>query len=321
MKKIVHTGDIHLKLRGANVSWYLNRFNLFAEALLAEKPDIVIISGDLFDKVPNILEVSILISFLNKLKCPTYIISGNHDFISRKAKELDKKEEAKYLSSIITALGKSNIIFEDYFGVYDEFVLVANRYIRDKKTIPIYKDKILVSHIRHELVFNGKVKPAEYDLGLLEDYRLVLLSDIHTTFQFSPNIFYSTSPYRTYMKKITDLSQIDNSLFGFNIIVGDKVTHKELSLPNPYKLVLEEIIDIPESENLIIPEYSLTHDQLTSNSAEINGTIKIKKDKEKVINLDTDLYEVIAIILKEKYSINDPSEYLDCLYETVGRFE
>jgi len=313
MLRILHTGDLHIKLRGDNVEWFIARFQDYTNFILEEDPDVIVITGDIFDKVPNVIEISTLITFLKQLPCPTYIISGNHDFQPGK---VGSKQGADFLANIVQAINLPHIVFESYFSVIDEFVLVSNRFIRDKKVIPIHKDKILLSHIRHQLEFAGKIKKPEYDLSLLSDYPLVLLSDIHTTFQYSDNIYYSSSPYRTHSKTITNLAQIDNSFFGFNIVEDREVNHVELKLPNMYKLISEKPIDTSKEKDLITTELHLTHEELVKYD---NEGVKVKMKKKNVeINIETDMNKVIEAILKDKYSVKEPGEYLERLHTIIG---
>jgi hypothetical protein len=83
--KIAHIGDIHIKNR------YIDFSNLI-ESLHEEKPDVIVLVGDIIDSITNITPNIILdiISFLSSLIsiAPTIMIPGNHD-ISCKINDAD----------------------------------------------------------------------------------------------------------------------------------------------------------------------------------------------------------------------------------------
>lgn len=88
--KFIHLSDLHIGKR-------VNEFSMIEDqkyilkAILGiiddEKPDAIIIAGDVYDKsVPSAEAVQLLDDFLYRLaerKLPTYIISGNHDSAER----------------------------------------------------------------------------------------------------------------------------------------------------------------------------------------------------------------------------------------------
>ena len=81
--KILFTADIHIKLgqKGVPVDWALNRYQLLFEKLksLQEACDMVIVGGDIFDKVPNIDELEVYDQLVECFYKPTIIYPGNHE--------------------------------------------------------------------------------------------------------------------------------------------------------------------------------------------------------------------------------------------------
>ena len=307
--KIVHCGDIHLKIPENNEEFYINRFLQFTERVKEEDPDILIITGDLFDKTPTTLEAALIIAFIQDYNCPVLVVEGNHDRSNRKSKR------ANYLENLLVLLDFDNLHFScSKPARYKDFLLVSNRLIRQKEELHIHKDLILLSHIRHELKFGSTVKKAEYEMSKLQRYKLCLLSDIHSTFQYAPNIFYSASPWRTHKQTITSLEQIDDSFFGFNIIDKNVVSHVELNLPNHYVLKTSEKVEEVKYPGVVDVEYEISIDDLEEFKGE---NIKVKHE-ESDIKVSENLYELIEVILKEEYSIKEPHTYMQLLVDIVG---
>ncbi|MBQ8587074.1 MAG: exonuclease SbcCD subunit D [Oscillospiraceae bacterium] len=88
--KLIHLSDLHLGKRLGNFSFYEDQDYILKRILQIiddEKPDAVMIAGDVYDKsVPSGEAVQLLDSFLHSLakrSLPTLIISGNHDSAER----------------------------------------------------------------------------------------------------------------------------------------------------------------------------------------------------------------------------------------------
>lgn len=88
--KLIHTADLHIGKRICEHSMLENQRDVLWKMLAvieAEKPDAVLIAGDVYDKpVPTAEAVCLLDDFmveLSKLSPRTFIISGNHDSAER----------------------------------------------------------------------------------------------------------------------------------------------------------------------------------------------------------------------------------------------
>jgi len=313
MKKLLHTGDFHFKVPEKDENFYIERILMLYVYFKKEQPDIIALTGDVFDKTPTVLEVTLFILFLKTFEhIPLLIVPGNHDVGTKK----DKAIRHRYLDVIINYLKPANVIYTNSILETDKFLLVSNEYVRAKKEIPALYDKILLSHIRCDLTFSGVQRKGEYDFSELEKFKLVLLSDVHTINQYSERIWYSTSPYRTHIKTINSVSEMDNSFFGFNIVDLDtlEVTHKELHLPNVYKFVTDKRVKLPDTPNLIHTVYEVDADSVGEFMGE---DIKIKRTKQQ-IDTSENLLGIIRKILVADYNVNNPDEYLKVLVELVG---
>lgn len=90
--KLIHLSDLHLGKRVNEFSMLEDQEYILQQILKLideERPDAVLIAGDVYDKsVPNTEAVSLFDEFLVQLarrKVQTYIISGNHDSAERLA--------------------------------------------------------------------------------------------------------------------------------------------------------------------------------------------------------------------------------------------
>ncbi len=84
--RIIHTSDLHIGKRVNEFSMIEEQAHILGELLLTvilERPDALIIAGDVYDKpVPSVEAVTLFDGFLarlSELSVPTFIISGNHD--------------------------------------------------------------------------------------------------------------------------------------------------------------------------------------------------------------------------------------------------
>ena len=84
--KILHTSDLHIGKRVNEFSMLDDQRHILNEILgivRDERPDALIIAGDVYDKsIPSAEAVTLFDKFLlelSALSLPTFIISGNHD--------------------------------------------------------------------------------------------------------------------------------------------------------------------------------------------------------------------------------------------------
>ncbi len=116
--KFFHLADLHLGKRIYEASMLDEQRAALSDIIAAvdsEKPDGVLIAGDVYDKsVPSLEAMELLDGFLTALaerSCPVYIVSGNHDSAGR-------------LSHLAALLKASNIHFSgSYEGALQPIVL------------------------------------------------------------------------------------------------------------------------------------------------------------------------------------------------------
>ncbi len=180
--KLFHTADWHLGKLVQGVSMTEEqRFVLqqFIEAIAEEKPDAVIIAGDLYDRaVPptdavNLLD-EVLETIVLKLKTPVIAVSGNHDSPGRlNFGSRLMKSNGLYITGQLKK-DMEPIVIQDEFGeVHFHLVPYADpsqvRHVLDDEQIRTHDDamKKMVAHIessmdstkRHVLVGHAFVTP------------------------------------------------------------------------------------------------------------------------------------------------------------------
>ena len=153
MNKIIIVGDLHLdKVRkvtyGEASIWNNKPFEILEEIISLEKPEILILLGDIFDKYrPDSLSVVRFLSILKHVP-KTYILEGNHD---RPKMEQDycfkKLDELKN----ITIIPRNTILnFEEgYYGIgwcdtQEMFLTKLDLVVNEIK-----EDSILCLHCNH----------------------------------------------------------------------------------------------------------------------------------------------------------------------------
>lgn len=140
--KLFHLSDLHIGKRVNEFSMIEDQKYILTQILYAadqEKPDGILISGDVYDRtIPTAEAVQVFDAFLTRLseqKIPAFIISGNHDSAERLA----------FGSSLI---GKSGIYFSKVYDGTVEKIPMQDAY----GTVWIYLLPFLrPSTIRHAL--------------------------------------------------------------------------------------------------------------------------------------------------------------------------
>lgn len=128
--KFLHLSDLHLGKRLNEYSLMEDQSYILDQILLAvdcEKPDGVIIAGDLYDKpTPPAEAVALLDSFLSRLAAQNvavFIISGNHDSPERISFGARLMERSRVYLSPVYSGSISPITMKDTLGPVDVFLL------------------------------------------------------------------------------------------------------------------------------------------------------------------------------------------------------
>lgn len=191
--KILFTADIHIKLGQKNVPipWSRNRFKLFIEqfASMQESADILVIGGDVFDRLPNMDEVELYFELVDSFKKQTIIFPGNHEMLKKDTTFLT------FLKRTTERLNPYVMVIDDYYSLPEGIDFIPYTKLKDfEKNGHPFSGKVLCTHVRGEIP--PHVKP-EVDLSIFSRWDKVLAGDLHSYENSQLNILYPGSPYTT----------------------------------------------------------------------------------------------------------------------------
>ncbi len=185
--KIIHTADWHLGKSLKNQSLIDDQKYILQEFLKlvdAEKPDAIIIAGDIYDRsIPPVDAVNLFDEVIFKIvekEIPVLCISGNHDGAARLKFGNRIFERSKFFIETLPNEKPKTVILNDEFGeVYFSLIPffepiemqdkisaekinadIANKYYvaEARKNIPANKRSVAVAHL---FVTGGKVSESE----------------------------------------------------------------------------------------------------------------------------------------------------------------
>lgn len=198
MIRIAHFGDVHIHNLQRHDE-YRTQFEKIYEKLEKQKPDRIVISGDLFEKFVEISNEAKMLSkdFLKRLSdiAKTIIVPGNHDFMKKNKKRLNS------VYTLVHIMDNPNIIYYGNSGFFDDDNIVWVNYSHLEKDInpwidiPHTKDKskiyIALYHdpIIDSVTDTGQVfKETKYkSISDFKDNDFVMLADIHKHQYFRKN--------------------------------------------------------------------------------------------------------------------------------------
>ena len=296
--KILFSADVHIKLGQKNVPlpWAKNRFQMFVEqfAEMQTSADLVIIGGDVFDRLPTMDEVELYFDFVESFTKPTLIYPGNHEML---------KKDTTFLSNLKKSTHRLNplvSVVDDYyencgFGVD---IIPYNKLKDFEKNGCALNNKILCTHVRGEIP--PHVKP-ELDLALFDRWNIVLAGDLHSYENSQRNILYPGSPYTTSFHR----SRVDT---GAILLDVDSLEHQWL------KFNLPQLIKrtIAADETPVSTDFDHTVYEVQGDMQELGELADSELIASKVIKRDTDS----ALMLEPEMSLDaEVREYLTYILE------
>ncbi|MDE6312482.1 MAG: exonuclease SbcCD subunit D [Lachnospiraceae bacterium] len=165
--RILHTSDLHLGLRLKNYDLKEDQEYILkqvAEKAQEQKPDVMIIAGDIYDKaIPSAEAVHLFDGFVTELteRCPQMtilIISGNHDSPERiDCYSSILCRQNLYLAGLVPTEGEflKKVVLTDSFGVVNFYLLpfVKPFFVRSlmPKEAVTYEDAVRILLEREEI--------------------------------------------------------------------------------------------------------------------------------------------------------------------------
>lgn len=246
--KIAHIADVHVKLNNRHDE-YREVFQKLYKSLREEKPDIIVLAGDLFHSKNRLSPeaVALGISFLQELSKISKIFSilGNHDGLINQTEKLDSVSP---IFNTIADMQDNEMKLADKSGIYpikalnNEIVNFGVFSINDKEKWPKvigkkYTDELYIAlfHAPIDISSNDhgfSFKTSQYSMNMFDEYDYALLGDIHK-YQIlrydqkgNANSAYSGSLIQQ------DFGEARNK--GYIIWNTDDKTHKFIELENDY---------------------------------------------------------------------------------------
>jgi DNA repair exonuclease SbcCD ATPase subunit len=237
--KVVHLADIHIRKSPSRHDEYRNVFKKLYASIKKQKPDVIVIVGDLFhDYIDLQPEASILgAEFLNKLAeiAPLRITRGNHDIRKKSLKRIDSIE------AVVRQINNPNIEYFNETGFYDEKNIswavwkhgIKNNSPWNKRSKKPKEGNITID-LFHDPI-NGSISPQGYEFNSKvyhdeEHFKgdFLLAGDIHKQQDLGECKAYCGSLVEQ------DFGEGDGDFHGYLLWDLDKKTYKKISVKNDY---------------------------------------------------------------------------------------
>lgn len=297
--KVLFSADWHIKLGQKNVpvEWQWNRYSMMFHKLheLEKEVDMHIIGGDIFDKMPSIMELELYFKFIAECKVRTIIYDGNHEATKRGHTFLWN------LSSASTAINSNITILRGTTSMHGiVFIPYTDLKTWKTKTI-IMSNKICCTHVR------GNIPPHVKEEVPLEDFDIfdvVLAGDLHAYSNSQRNILYPGSPLSTSFHR----NPIKNGVIIFDT---DTLEHEwiDLGLPQLIRKTVES------QEDAVPTEYDHTIYEIVGNISDLSDVDTnaehidkrvVKKNTETTLDLaDKTIPEELHMYLKDVQKLTE----------------
>lgn len=209
-------------------------FDEYVDKIIEEKPDLVVIPGDIYDKPnPPVLAMTKYFMGINRLieaGIEVMAIEGNHDFsfINRnnKCSAAEMAPHTYYADYEIKTVVIDDILFVMMPYLYDTDANIE-AYLQKCKDIAVNSDcprKVLVTHGVTEKYYKDSFIPDKmmFPDDTVEEFNFVIIGHIHTPFAYKQKDTVVLSPgamidYQAYTDR-TGITIIDTDTWHFNKI-------------------------------------------------------------------------------------------------------
>jgi DNA repair exonuclease SbcCD nuclease subunit len=297
--KLLFTADIHIKLGQKNVpvEWARNRYRLFNERLrtLQDDVDMVIIGGDVFDRVPTLDEIEVYANLIDVFTKPTYIISGNHESV---------KKNTTFLTNLkgFTARANKHVVIIDDFATIEGIDFMPYNKLKEYHPADVdFHSRILVTHVRGEIP--PHVKP-EVPLEMFDRWDVVLAGDLHSYENSQRNILYPGSPMSTSFHR----NPVDNGVIIFDT---ESMTHSWISLELP-QLIRKSIT---AGEPMPATNFDHTIYEVSGDLSDLGSVANSELLDKKISTRETDVALILDPGMTLSEELREYLEYILCLSE------
>jgi len=317
--KLLHISDLHIGKRLIERSLIEDQIHILKKIeniIFNEKPDAVLIAGDIYDKsVPSSEAVTLFNDFLTKLaerKVKVFIISGNHD----------SAERIGFGSYMFAQAGI--YVSPAYNGTIEPITLTDELGEVNIYLLPFIKPSFVKSYYPDEQIesYSDAIKLVIEKMNIDTNKRNVLLAH-----QFVGHAEKDGSEEAS----IGGLDVVDDNLFDCFDYVALGHIHKKQTLKGklrysgtPLQYSFSEnkninsitVVDLKEKGNLSISEIEL---EPKRKLIEIKGKFKELTNKEYYKDLDLENY--YRVILTDENDIVDGANKLRAIYKNMLRLD
>ncbi len=304
--KILFTADIHIKLtqKGVPSDWAKNRYRLFIEQLAQQsvEADLLVIGGDIFDKLPNMEELEIFYELVSSCSLKTLIFSGNHESLKKDTTFLT------YLKKVTSIINPLVSIIDDYttYCTPDDslspiFDIIPYNKLKDfeKSGNDKLKANLLFTHVRGAI--EPFVKP-EVDLSIFDRWQTVLAGDLHSYENSQRNILYPGSPITTSFHR----SSVDTGVILFDT---DTHTHEFIKLKLP-QLIRKTI---KAGDPMLPTSYDHTVYEVEGTMSELGSMEDSELIDKKIAKRDNDTALILDPSMSLQEEVKEYLEYVLCI--------
>jgi DNA repair exonuclease SbcCD nuclease subunit len=302
--KVLFTADLHIKLGQKNVpiDWQRNRYLELVQQLnkiIAEQfIDILVIGGDIFDRLPTIEELELYFEMIAALnpRIDIIIYPGNHEAVKKHTTFLSR------LVAITSTINSRVIILDDYYNIDNMDFIPYNR-LKDKW--PEFSGNICFTHCRGEIP--PHVKP-EIDLDIFDRWDLVLAGDLHSHSNCQRNIIYPGSPLTTSFHR----NEVETGV----IVLDSRTlqwTFEELNLPQLLRKTVsnpEEMIPTDFHHTIYEIEGDVGNLANIKNSELLDKKIVKREHKSRLSLNNLSIEEELRLYLDEVLEVSDVDRIL-----------
>lgn len=294
--KVLFTADIHIKLGQKNipVEWAKNRYRMMIDQIhsliLTHDIDLVVLGGDIFDKLPNMEELEVYWDWVSRLQVKTFIYAGNHEALKKNTTFLTN------LKSVTNLLNKKVEIIDDFYS-YENMDFIPYNKLKEyfPQDIDFHGD-ILFTHVRGEIP--PHVKP-EVPLEIFERWKYVLAGDLHSHTNSQRNILYPGSPVTTSFHRNT----VDTGVIVFCTSTYN-YTWEKLELPQLIRKTIKAGEEMPATD------YHHTIYEVEGDMAELSNMENSELLDKKVVRRDTDTTLILSPELTLEEEVREYLQYV-----------
>jgi len=276
--KLLFTADWHIKLGQKNVpkEWQKTRYKQLIKEIEKLEYDILVIGGDIFDKLPNLEEITLYFELIKEFTRPTYIFDGNHEAGKRGYTWLQKLEESTYAINNFVNITNCGLFTAKYEIDYIPYTQLKTFDPKD------YNNRLLLTHVR------GSIPPyvhPEIDLAKFTKWDLILAGDLHD----------HSATFEEENKKviICDTETLNWNFIPIKLpqLIRKTITSENEAIPTEYDHTIFEIKgNIEELSNI-------NSDLIDRKVVQSNKESKLKLDGLTIVEeLDLYLTEVMNIV-------------------------